>query len=223
MATPIADLIVSRVRLRIAEPYTGMLQDSDIEDFINEAQDDLLWRLPYPAMWFATERVVTDIAAGQDTYTFEGPDEVAPSVVMVLLVEWNGRYAKKLEVEDLRKFSQISDVSPDEEQPQYYLTSSGINFMVGAGNPADIVSDGIAITYIKRPDPVDLDVTDLGYPEAVSPLIEDFVAARGYENRRNADQYGAAMESYYERIDRIKERYQIGEDVQQYMSKVDRP
>lgn len=222
MATPIVDDLIERVRIRIAEPYTGMLTDNDMADFITEAQNDLLWRLPVPAVWFLTYEVSTDVVAAQTLYTFEAPDSAAPDFVMYVAVKYNDIYAKKLEIEDLRKWTNISDVSPSESKPHFYFTSTGINFMLGGG-PADGITDGIDITYVKRPDDIVLDTTDLAYPRQYMPILEDYVAARGYENRRNQELYIASMQSYYEKIDRLHQRYQIGEDTQQYMSKVDRP
>lgn len=215
--------IIDKVRLRVAEPYPGMINDADVATFISEAQQDLTWRLPYQALWFTTTEVETTIVADQSVYTFETTDDAAPSFVWDIQVLWKGVLAKRWEVEDIKKMQSISDLTPSDATPFYVIFDNGIEFIVDAVTQDD--NEVFTIRYVMMPADIDIGAVPVEpvFTRSYFPIIEEYVAMRCYEQRRNREEHNAAMEQYEKKIMAVLGWYERGQDTQTYQTRVDRP
>lgn len=222
-AGPLAQAIIDKARLRVAEPYPGMINDADIATFITEAQRDLVWRLPYQALWFTTDEVNTTIVADQSVYTFEAPDDAAPDFVWDIEVLWKAVLAKRWEVEDIKKMQSISDLNPSDTQPFYAIFDNGIEFFVGAVTQDN--AEVFTVRYVVTPVDVDIGLVPVEpvFTRSYFPAIEEYVAMRCYEQRRNIDERNNCQAQYEAKLTAVLGWYERGQDTQRYQSAVQRP
>lgn len=222
-AGPLTQAMIDKARLRVAEPYPGMINDVDIATFITEAQRDLVWRLPYQALWFTTAEVETLIVADQAAYTFEAPDSAAPDFVWDIEVQWKGVLGKRWEVEDIKKMQSIADLNASDETPFYTIFDSGIEFIVGAVTQGG--TEVLTVRYVVMPADIDTGVVAVEpvFTPPYFPAIEEYIAMRCFEQRRNIDERNNCQDQYEKKIMAILGWYERGQDLQKYQSNIQRP
>lgn len=214
--------ILDRVRVRIAEPTAGMITDAEIADFITEAQRDLLWQLPYQALWPCIAEENTALVIGDDDYDFEGVGGAAPGFVREIYVKYKVVYALRIEAEDLGHLDSIAKMAPSETKPCYTIYTSGIIFFVGVGLPT---AGSFDILYVKQPADISIGVAPVEptFTQPYFSIIEDFVTARCWGQRGETDERNIAMGSYQNKIQRVIMQYLPGKDIAKYQAPGVRP
>jgi len=214
-------LLIDIVRLRIAEPYAGTVQDVDIAKFITLAQQDLIFRLPSAALWFCTETEETTIVADQSSYLLETVDISAPSFFYEVNVVWKDISAKRWEPEHIRKLRGTSDLQPSDDQPYYVIHDDSIEFLFTAVQAG---ADVFSIEYVKVPADIDIGVgaVDMTFPKQYNPIIANFVSAKCFEVRGNDAAHDKAFATYLEAVAKANESYERGDQVDQFQADVRR-
>ncbi len=203
--------ILDRVRLRIGEITPAMILDAEIALFITEAQRDMVWRLPDPALWSVTSITTTAIGAGDDFYLFEAADNAANDFVREISVQWKATYAKRWEVGHLGKLSGPTDLEATDTNPFYLIEALGIKFIVGTVTAAA----NFIITYIQLPADIDIGAGSVE-PELTQmffPAIEDYVVSRCLESRLEPQESDKAFIAYLDKCASIENSYVEGRDV----------
>jgi hypothetical protein len=186
-----------RVKRRFGDSSGAQIEDADIYDWINDAQDDINRKIE-----FLTATSQLDPVDGTENYALPA------DFVYALRVTLDGTFLYKTTLEEMDQYLRDRDVTPVQKgTPTRYWIRGGRIFLYPIPDSASAGTDLLDVFYVKRPTTIattadiSADSTALDLPAQMHESIVDYCLWKAKELNEDVTQADRFKQSYESKVE----------------------